>query len=151
MVLHLVNLRGIDLRNLNHAKYALMDFFFVILNSKNKLWINIFNNKYGPLNVWNWNLFSKSSWFYKSICKYVDLLKTNFCIISCNPGLIDFIEGSLFNGPSYSFKTYLHQYENWFWEFIDKWFVYKWPVEFGYFGKPVWQQSLLELDWKDFC
>lgn len=58
---------------------------FNILNSENKIWVDIFKNKYGNWTVWNKNDVTQTFWFYKSICSTIEVSKSNFKIISCNP------------------------------------------------------------------
>ncbi|XP_039128912.1 uncharacterized protein LOC120265056 [Dioscorea cayenensis subsp. rotundata] len=64
---------------------------FDILNSVNKLWVDIFKLKYHGWHVWNPANVSQSSWFYKSICNSANFIKPNLRILSCNPTSVDFL------------------------------------------------------------
>lgn len=62
---------------------------FGLLNSDNKIWVYILKTKYGDWNVWNMGHFSHTSWFFKSVCKITEVLKTNFKISARNPLSLD--------------------------------------------------------------
>lgn len=101
---------GLGVRNLRHVKFALMaKNVFVILNSKNKLWVDIFKNKYGNWFVWNCVASRNASWFHNSICKVDDVLKPIFRMITCNPQLTDFWKDPcLLDLPIYLKPTFLN-------------------------------------------
>lgn len=67
---------------------------FAILNSDNKIWVDIFKTKYGHWNVWDMGYFLSTSWFFKSICKTAKLIKPNLLIYACNPSSVN-----LWNDP----------------------------------------------------
>lgn len=56
--------------------------YFSILNSENKIWVDIFKYKYNDWHVWNPGKMALSSWFYKSIYNSTDFLKFYFRLIS---------------------------------------------------------------------
>lgn len=81
---------GLGLRNLRNVKHSLMaKNIFSILNSNNKIWVDVFKHKY--LNWSPWNIVSTrhSSWFFKSISRIALSLKTNFKILFANPLELD--------------------------------------------------------------
>lgn len=58
---------------------------FEYLNNANSIWVDILNLKYGCWNVWRDSVPSNCSWFFRGLCKSVDILK-RFCRInSVNP------------------------------------------------------------------
>lgn len=64
---------------------------FAILNSDNKLWVDIFKDKYKNWHPWINESIPGSSWFYKSICNSADFLKHNLSIKSVHPSCVDWL------------------------------------------------------------
>lgn len=94
ILLHLIGLRaegGLSIKNLCHFKITLMSKnVFAVFNFDTKLWVQIFILKYGPFKIWNPQKFSKSSWFYKSLCKVATDIRVDLWMDSCNIFYTDF-------------------------------------------------------------
>lgn len=83
---------------------------FALLNSEDKIWINIFKSKYsGGWHLWNPDKISKSSLFYKSICNTAKNLRPNIKLLACNPELVDiWNDACFFDLPISRKPTYLN-------------------------------------------
>lgn len=101
---------GLGLRNLRLVNHSLMaKNIFDILNSVNKLWVDIFKLKYHGWHAWNLANVSQSSWFYKSICNSANFIKPNLRILSCNPTSIDFLhDPCILDLPLFKKPTFLN-------------------------------------------
>lgn len=83
---------GLGNRNLRIAKIALMSKnVFSVLNQDDKLWIHIFNLKYGEFSCWNNKPVPKASSFYKALCSAAAKVKPNCWINECNPASLNFL------------------------------------------------------------
>lgn len=83
---------GFGIKNLKLVKHAIMaKNILALLNSENKIWIDIFKDKYRVWHPWFNNHSTPSSWFFKSICQPAELLKPHFRIISINPAFVNIL------------------------------------------------------------
>lgn len=81
---------GLGIKNLRLVKHSLMaKNIFAILDSDNKIWVDIFKDKYHGWHPWKHHSPARSSWFFKSICNTSDFLRANFKIISLNSNGLD--------------------------------------------------------------
>lgn len=61
-----------------------------LANREDKIWVNIFLNKYHHWSPWTPGLHSNTSNLFKTICKISNVLKPNLCIPLCNPAHTNF-------------------------------------------------------------
>lgn len=61
-----------------------------LANREDKIWVNIFLNKYHHWSPWTPGLHSNISNLFKTICKISNVLKPNLCIPICNPAHTNF-------------------------------------------------------------
>lgn len=92
---------GLGICNLRVVNHSLMaKNVFDILNSEDKIWVNIFKFKYRGWHLWNLEIISNSSWFYKYIYNFAKVLRPNIKLLSCNPKFVDIWKDScIFDVP----------------------------------------------------
>lgn len=101
---------GLGIQNLRSINHSLMvKNIFSILNSEDKIRVDIFKFKYKDWHFWNPIKISNSSWFYKSICNSANVLKPNLNLLSCNPTKVDFWQNPcIFDLPISQKPTFLN-------------------------------------------
>lgn len=78
--------RGLAIRNIMHLHTAyLAKNSLKFLNKDNAFGIEILEHKYGLVQHWNLKIPPKCSWFFRSLCKNLDAIKSNLCLNIVNP------------------------------------------------------------------
>lgn len=81
----------LGLRNLKFSRTALMSKNSLnFINSKQVSWVEIAKLKYGGFQNWVLTLLANCSWFFRILCKTVDINKPNLCIKVVNPQITSF-------------------------------------------------------------
>lgn len=69
---------GLRIKNVRNAKISLMGkTIFMLLNSEDKIWVHIFNLKYGAFHNWNGKIIKNASSFYQTLYSFASKIKSN--------------------------------------------------------------------------
>lgn len=82
---------------------------FKYLNNDSTIWVDLHNLKYERVHPWNMRIPPKCSWFFRILCKTMDLIKPYIWINSVNVNTVSFLKDSrCFDTPLYYKPSYLN-------------------------------------------